>query len=258
MAGEFEGRVAVVTGATRGIGFAVASALAREGARVVAVARHPSTELDGLANVRFRPLDLVRPESPALAVAHAIEAFGRLDILVNNVGGGVLRSNGAAVSDEEWTETFEQNLMTAVRVCRAAVPHMTASGGSIVNVSSVNAVLGDFEFIDYSAAKAALASFTKSLAVGLARHRIRANVVSPGPVLTRRWTDEGGLLDQIAAARGGAREQTMDAIAGSAIPLGRFIEPDEIASVVLFLVSERAAMITGSDYRIDGGLIPTI
>lgn len=250
---DLEGKVAVVTGASRGIGLASTHALAGAGAMVVAGARSPG-ELEGLERVDPVAVDLATPGGPATLVDRAASRHGAVDILVNNFGGGVYRADGAAVSDRDWADTLDSNLMSAVRACRAAVPHMIAAGaGSIVNISSVNAALADFGFIDYCTAKAALNSFSKCLSVGLARHRIRVNTVSPGPVTTRRWTDEGGLFDQIEQGLGVAPDAVV-----SSVPLGRFAEPEEVAALVLFLASDRGAMVTGSDFPIDGGLIPVV
>lgn len=257
MEGILEGKVAVVTGASRGIGLAVTRELAREGALVVAGARRSDGALEQLERVHAVSVDVATPDGPARLVAAAADTRGRVDILVNTVGGGTLRPNGVAVTDAEWADTLERNLMSTVRACREAVPHMIAAGGgSIVNITSVNALLPDLGFVDYCAAKAALTSFSKSLALGLAGDRIRVNTVCPGPVMTGRWTDEGGLFDQFAAAQHVAREEVMGAFSATAVPLGRFAEPEEVAAVVLFLVSDRATMVTGSDYRIDGGMIP--
>lgn len=253
MRADLEGKVAVVTAASQGIGFASTRALLGAGAVVVAGARSPG-ELQESEFVTPVAVDLAKPDGPATLVELAADRHGRVDILVNVFGGGVYRIDGVAVSDEEWAETLDSNLMSAVRACRAAVPHMIAAGGgSIVNISSVNAALADFGFIDYCTAKAALNSFSKSLSVGLAHHRVRVNTVSPGPVTTRRWTDKGGLFDQLHQGLGVTRDAVV-----SSVPLGRFAEPDEVAALVLFLASDQAAMITGSDFPIDGGLIPVV
>lgn len=253
MIAQLKGKIAVVTAASRGIGLASTRALAGAGAMVVAGARSPA-ELENLERVDPVAVDLARSEAPASLVEFAVKRHGRVDVLVNVFGGGVFRADGAAVSDEEWEETLNSNLMSTVRACRSAVPHMiTAGGGSIVNISSVNAVLADFGFIDYCTAKAALNSFSKSLSVGLAPHGIRVNTVSPGPVATRRWTDPGGLFDQLEQGLGDNREAVV-----SSVPLGRFAEPDEVAALVLMLASEAGAMVTGSDFPIDGGLIPVV
>jgi NAD(P)-dependent dehydrogenase (short-subunit alcohol dehydrogenase family) len=173
---------AVVTGASRGIGLAVTRGLVAEGVRVTAGARKSSPELDELVRkgiVRAVEVDLAEPGGPARLVAAAGE---RIDILVNNVGAAAARPGGfAEITDEDWRASLTVNLMAAVRTTRAVLPVMLAAGkGAIVNVSSANAFLPDPAVMDYSAAKAALASFSKSLSKEVGPHGVRANTVSPG------------------------------------------------------------------------------
>lgn len=177
------GRQAVVTGASRGIGFAVVERLVAEGVKVVAGALHSSPELAALAEtgpVRFIEVDLADPAGPG----RLIDAVGEpIDILVNNVGSAPARTGGfLSVTDDEWLVTINLNLLAAVRATRAALPAMLSAGrGAIVNTSSVNAVLPDPAVIDYSAAKAALANFSKSLSKEVGGRGIRVNTVSPRP-----------------------------------------------------------------------------
>jgi NAD(P)-dependent dehydrogenase (short-subunit alcohol dehydrogenase family) len=258
---RLSGRVAIVTGASKGIGLAVTTALVSEGVTVVAGARASSPELDGLAAtgpVEFVRVDLSEPD----AAAHLVDAaagIGRLDILVNNVGAATPRLDGfAAVTDEQWSTSYTLNLMAAVRMTRAALPMMLAQGaGSIVSTCSVNAFLPDPTVMDYSAAKAALRSFCKSLSKELGPNGIRVNTVSPGPVSTDLWLGADGVAARVAASQQGGDPAAVAAAAAGASVTGRFTRPDEVAALVTFLASDVAGNINGTDVVIDGGLIST-
>ena len=255
------GRVAVVTGASKGIGLAVSRALSNEGVHVVAGARQTTDELSALATtglVQVVEVDLSTETGPAELVAAALER-GRLDIVVNNVGAVTPRLDGfLSVTDEQWWFSLTLNLMSAVRTTRAALPVMLEAGrGTIVATSSVNAFLPDPAVIDYSASKAGLANFCKSLSKELGPHHIRVNTVSPGPVSTALWLGDGGVAETIARATGGDPEAIADrAVNDSAT--GRFTRPEEVADLIVFLASDRAENITGADFTIDGGLISTL
>jgi NAD(P)-dependent dehydrogenase (short-subunit alcohol dehydrogenase family) len=253
-----DGRVAIVTGASRGIGLEVVRGLVGEGARVVAAARHSSAELDQLAAsgaVRVLEVDLADPSGPGRLVDFA---GSPIDILVNNVGNAPARTGGfLAVTDEDWQATLDLNLLPAVRTTRATLPVMLAARqGSIVNVSSVNSRLSDPAVIDYSAAKAALASFSKALSREVGPHGIRVNTVSPGPVATALWLGEAGVAATVAGVTGARPEEIVEKAAHDSVT-GRFSQPAEIADLVLLLASPRTANVTGADIRIDGGLVPT-
>jgi NAD(P)-dependent dehydrogenase (short-subunit alcohol dehydrogenase family) len=255
------GRVAVVTGASKGIGLAVARALVDEGAHVVAGARTTDT-LDGLDGVIAVPVDLAAPDGPALLVRRSLDEHGRVDLLVNNVGAVRLRLDGfLGTSDDEFAWAMEMNFFTALRATRAAVPGMIEQGGgAIVNVASVNAFFQpDAGTIDYGAAKAALVNLSKSLAQEFGPKGIRVNCVSPGPVATDLWLGDHGVAATVAAAGGvdvdTARETVVAGIGGFAT--GRFTTPEEVATLVMLLGSARTANVTGANYVIDGGLIKT-
>src|SRR5258707_959362 len=212
------GRRAVVTGASRGIGFAVVERLVAEGVEVVAGALHSSPELADLAKngpVRIVEVDLADPTGPGRLVD---VAGAPIDVLINNVGSAPARTGGfLSVTDDEWLVTINLNLLAAVRATRAALPAMLAAGrGAIVNTSSVNAVLPDPAVIDYSAAKAALANFSKALSKEVGGRGIRVNTVSPGPVATALWLGDHGVAATVAQAQGGdpqavARETASEA-----------------------------------------------
>jgi NAD(P)-dependent dehydrogenase (short-subunit alcohol dehydrogenase family) len=206
--------------------------------------------------VTAHAVDLASADGPATLVERALAEHGRIDVLVNNVGGAPVRLDGfLALSDEDIAWTMNINFHSAVRAIRAVLPGMIERGsGAIVNVASVNAILTDPNVIDYAAAKAALVNFSKSLSREVAPKGIRINDVSPGPVATDLWLGEGGVADTIAKAGGG------DAKAGAeaAMPTGRFTQPDEVAALVALLASDRAGNVTGSQYVIDGGLVQTV
>jgi NAD(P)-dependent dehydrogenase (short-subunit alcohol dehydrogenase family) len=256
------GKTAVVTGASRGIGFAITQALAGAGVSVVAGAREATTELSDLAartTVRPVPVDLTTPEGPARLVEAAVAAYGGLDILVNNVGAVRPRVGGfLSVTDDDWLAALTINFLAAVRTTRAALPHLIDRGGAaIVTVNSVNARLPDPLVIDYSAAKAALASFSKSLSKEVGPRGVRVNTVSPGPVSTGLWLGTDGVAATVARASGAAPEAVAQGAASESVT-GRFTQPEEVADLVLLLASDRAGNITGADFVIDGGLITTL
>jgi NAD(P)-dependent dehydrogenase (short-subunit alcohol dehydrogenase family) len=256
-----EGHVAIVTGASKGIGLAITKALAEEGVHVVAGARDVRGELSALAGVTAVSVDLSAAEGAQEIVTHAV-TLGRLDILVNNVGGLAPRFGGfLSVTDDQWWQSWNLNFMAAVRTTRAALPAMLERGsGTIVTISSVNAFLPDPAIIDYAASKAALTNFSKALSKEVGPKGIRVNTVSPGPVETPLWLGPEGLAATVAKKSGvdpeTARKQIIESQGGLAT--GRFTRPEEVADLVLLLASNRAGNVTGSDFVIDGGLIKTL
>jgi NAD(P)-dependent dehydrogenase (short-subunit alcohol dehydrogenase family) len=258
---QLQDKVAVVTGAGKGIGLAITKMLVDEGAHVVAASRTVDT-LQGLERVTPVAIDLIAPDAPGRLIQEAVGAHGRVDILVNNVGAVRLRLEGfLGTSDEEFEWSLQMNFLTAVRATRAALGPMLEQGaGTIVNTASVNAFYEpDAGVIDYGAAKAALVNFSKSIAQEFGPKGIRINSVSPGPVATDLWLGEGGVADTVAKASGtdiaSAREQIVAGMGG--FPTGRFTTPEEVATLVVMLASDRTANVTGSEYVIDGGLIKT-
>jgi NAD(P)-dependent dehydrogenase (short-subunit alcohol dehydrogenase family) len=256
---RLNGQTAVVTGASRGIGLAVTRGLVAEGVHVTAGALKSSADLDELAGsgmVGVVEVDLAEPGGPSRLVAAAGD---RIDILVNNVGAAPARMGGfGQITDEDWQASLTLNLMAAVRTTRAALPIMLAAGkGAIVNISSVNAFLPDPFVMDYSAAKAALANFSKSLSKEVGPHGIRVNTISPGPVATDLWLSDHGVAATVSRATGGRPEDVLHQEEHQTVT-GRFSRPEEIADLALILASDRTANVTGADITIDGGLIPTL
>jgi NAD(P)-dependent dehydrogenase (short-subunit alcohol dehydrogenase family) len=256
-----KGQVAIVTGASKGIGLAVTKALAAEGVRVVAGARDVKGELSALGGVTAVAVDLSTAEGPQQLVARAADV-GPVDILVNNVGALTPRFGGfLSVTDDQWWQSWNLTFMAAVRTTRAALPAMVERGsGTIVTISSVNAFLPDPAIIDYTTAKAALTNFSKALSKEVGPKGIRVNTVSPGPVETPLWLGPQGLAAKVAEKSGvdpeTARKQIIESQGGLAT--GRFTRPEEVADLVLLLASGRAGNVTGSDFVIDGGLIKTL
>ncbi|MFC4854032.1 SDR family oxidoreductase [Actinophytocola glycyrrhizae] len=250
---NLKGRTALVTGGTKGIGLAIAQTLAAEGMSVVAGAR-TAAEVDGVTVV---PVDLSTAEGPAALVAAAVELFSGLDVIVNNVGVSEPGTSVLSFTDDAWQRIFDATFFSAVRVVRAAVPHLR-EGGSIVNISSLNARVPAGMIAPYSAAKAALTNLGTMLSEELAP-AIRVNTVSPGPVRTPLWTGERGFAHVFAAQLGTTAQDVMDRVLPEtmSITAGRVGEPREVADLVAFLASERAAWITGADYVIDGGMYKT-
>jgi NAD(P)-dependent dehydrogenase (short-subunit alcohol dehydrogenase family) len=257
---ELTDRVAVVTGASKGIGLAVVRELAAEGALVVAGARNVAP-LDGLERVTALSVDLAEPAGPGRLVAHAIERHGRVDVLVNNVGAAHVRLDGfLAITDEEFEASMQLNFFAALRATRAAVADMLGRGepGAIVNVASVNAFFEpDGGVVDYGAAKAALVNVAKALAQELGPRGIRVNCVSPGPVETDLWLGDDGVAATIGRATGADPADVRAQMISGGIPTGRFSTPREVATLVALLASPRSANVTGSSFVIDGGLIKT-
>jgi NAD(P)-dependent dehydrogenase (short-subunit alcohol dehydrogenase family) len=255
-------QVAIVTGASKGIGLAVARTLADEGARVYAAARTTDT-LEGIEGVTPVAIDLAGPDGPAQLVRQVMDESGRIDVLVNNVGGVRLRLDGfLALDDADFQWALDLNFFTTLRATRAALAPMVDQGrGAVVNIDSVNAFFQpDGATVDYGAAKAAVANLTKSLAQEFGASGIRVNAISPGPVETDLWLGEHGVAATVAAMTGvdadTARERVVAGIGGFAT--GRFTRPDEVAALAAMLASERIGNVTGENVIIDGGLIKTM
>ena len=239
------GKRCLVTGSTGGIGLETARLLAAEGASVVTCGRSAAPGVGEAAHVRA---DLARAGEPE----RAVEEAGPLDVLVNNVGAAYHR-DFLEVTDEQWQEIWELNVMSYVRAVRAAVPGMRERGGGVVvNVSSTAGKRPSTGMPDYSVTKAAVLSLSRLVADLYARDGIRCNAVTPGPTATEAWLGEGGLAEQQ-----GDRDEVLRKVAAGR-PIGRLAEPAEIAAVIAFLCSDRAAYVTGAAWSADGGTVPVI
>jgi NAD(P)-dependent dehydrogenase (short-subunit alcohol dehydrogenase family) len=192
-------------------------------------------------------------------VDDAVSTYGGLDILVNNVGAVRTHLDGfLSITDDDWERALTINFLAAVRTTRAALPHLLQRGsGTIVTVSSVNSFLPDPNIVDYTAAKAALANFSKALSKEVGPRGIRVNTVSPGPVSTALWLGDDGVAKTVAQATGGDADAVAQSVADQSAT-GRFTTPEEVADLVLVLASDRGGNVTGSDFVIDGGLITTL
>ncbi len=261
---QLKDKVAVVTGASKGIGLAIATALARDGARVVAGSRTTTPELEALRAryaVTVVTVDLGRADGPGRLVQAAKDACGRVDILINNLGATKPRAGFLEVDDAEWLRVFDLTFFSAVRTSRAALPHLLANGrGAIVNISSINARLPFPAVVDYSAAKAALSNLTKALSEEFAPRGVRVNAIAPGPVRTPFWTAPGGFAESVAAGAGTTAQKAIDEVVPRqmGISSGRITEPGEVADLAAFLASPLAGNITGAEFVIDGGQIKTL
>jgi 3-oxoacyl-[acyl-carrier protein] reductase len=236
------GRTAVVTGASRGIGAEAARMLEEEGARVLAVSR--STGIDVTA------LDAADQIAAALGGAAP-------DILVNNAGTSFNKTIDE-LTEDDWEGQWQLNVMASMRLMRAFAPAMAERGwGRIVNVTSSSGKRPSATNAAYSVTKAAQLSLSRVFADSYAPRGVLVNAIAPGPTASPLWMDEGGLADQAARARGGTREESIQAQEDK-IPRGRFGTPEEIAAVVVFLCSERAANVAGAAWSVDGGTVATI
>jgi 3-oxoacyl-[acyl-carrier protein] reductase len=248
---RFDGRSALITGGSSGIGRATAARLASEGARVVINGRTPNrveAALSELSAPDGYPLgvsgiaaDISRPEEAEALVARVIEQLGRIDILVNSAGIDGAGVNALELTNEEWRRVLDVNLTGPFLVARAAARNMVENGGGvIVNVASLNGLEAEPNFADYNSSKGGLVMLTRSLAIDLVKRNIRVNAVCPGYILTP-MTEEYANDPEVGPA------------IRQAIPMGRFGDPAEVAAAIAFLASDDASYITGEALVVDGG-----
>jgi 3-oxoacyl-[acyl-carrier protein] reductase len=253
------GKRCLVTGAGRGIGRATAELLAAEGARLLLVGRDRDRLAEAApAGSEILAADVTRPDAGERIVAACLERLDGIDVLVNNAGSSFVRPLDE-LTEEEWDGQWQLNVRGPERLMRAAAPLMAERGwGRIVNVVSTSGKRPSLRNAAYSVTKAAQLSLSRAYADAWVAKGVLVNAVAPGITASELWTGRGGLADQTVAA--GLAEDRRAALAAAAagVPLGRFAEPEEIASVIAFLCSERASDVVGVAWSVDGGAVPLI
>lgn len=254
---ELSGKIALVTGGTKGIGKAIADKLSSIGATVIVTARKPSEEK---SKHHFIAADLTDSEAILKLTQKLSKDFGTPDILINNVGGTSSPAGGfQMLSDQDWNKDIELNLLASIRLDKAIVPQMLErKSGTVIHISSLNGKIPLYQSnFSYGVMKSALNAYSKTLANEVGKDGIRVNTVSPGMVRTTAMeTFLNGFAQSIGKTVEEASQQIMDGLGG--IPLNRLAEPEEIASLVAFLVSDGAGYITGVNMLVDGGTYPAV
>lgn len=257
MYNSLKGKVALVTGGTKGIGKSIADKLSANGAIVVTTARTEAK--DQSDDHYFIAADLIKAESAENIAKQILEKYGRIDIIVNNAGANLGPGGGfSTLEDEDWFKDWELNFMSVVRVNKALLPTMLQQKkGSIINISTGAAKQPIWDMtMSYSSAKAALNAYSKALANELGPKGIRVNIVSPGVVRTPLMNE---FVENIAQKSGSNFEETFQNIIDTVgVPLGRMADPEEVGSIVAFLASSEAQYITGANISVDGGSSPTV
>jgi NAD(P)-dependent dehydrogenase (short-subunit alcohol dehydrogenase family) len=253
-------RACIVTGGSKGLGLAIAQGLVAEGARVLIVARH-EPELEqaaGRIGAAWHAADLRDPDAPEAVIAAARRWVGGVDVLVNNAGIAEIADIDEE-SDEQWQRDWELHVMAAMRLMRAACPLMADQGwGRVVNVSSSSGKRPSGTLaLSYSVTKAGLLALSRGFADRYAARGVRINAIAPGMALSEGWTEAGGLADQLAARRGGTREEVLQA-QGERLPIGRALTPEEVAQIAVVLCSEAASGVAGAAWSVDGGIWASI
>jgi 3-oxoacyl-[acyl-carrier protein] reductase len=257
---ELGGKVALVTGASRGIGLAIALRLAREGMALALAARDEARLRTLAAQIEagggqalIHRADLSEPASPAAFVAAAVARFGGIDLVVNNAG-ATKRGDFLVLAEQDWAGGFGLKFFGAMRLCRAAWPHLAARGGAVVNIAGVGGRTGSAEFTIGGSVNAALLYLTKALADRGVRDGVRVNAINPGSILTDRLT---GRIERLAGEQGISIEEAARRLAEQ-MRIARFGQPGEIADAVAFLASARATYLQGAILDVDGGFTRTL
>jgi NAD(P)-dependent dehydrogenase (short-subunit alcohol dehydrogenase family) len=260
-----DGKVVVLTGGGRrdGIGWATISELREAGAKVWMgdIAIDPAYgELTADGSVITQEIDLSRAGNPEKLIQAAVDRFGGLDILINNLGATIFRSGFLDTTDDEWEFTFRTNFMSNVRASRAALPHLVKSKGAIINLASTLGNSPVPSLVDYSAFKAATLNLTKALSEEFNPQGVRVMAISPGAVLTPHWTRPGGALEMMAKEHGvdikTMRDELIPKMFG--MTTGRMVAAQEIAAAVVFAASGKAGSLTGTQILVDGGSMKAI
>ncbi|WP_034671731.1 SDR family oxidoreductase [Epilithonimonas caeni] len=254
---SLKGKMALVTGGTKGIGKSIADKLSANGVTVVITARSKSE--DASSNHHFIAADLTRADSAGRIAKEVLEKYGKIDIVVNNAGANLSPGGGFnTLKDEDWSKDWELNFMSVVRMNKALLPAMLEQKeGVIINISTGAAKQPIWEMtMSYSSAKAALNAYSKALANEVGPKGIRVNTVSPGVVRTPLMND---FIENIAQRSGTTFEESFQSIVDKVgVPIGRMAEPEEIANMVAFLASSEGQYITGANISVDGGASPTV
>jgi 3-oxoacyl-[acyl-carrier protein] reductase len=257
---DLKDRKVLITGAAEGIGRALALAFGKAGARVAGCARTQprlhslEEEMEGHGHL-FQTVDVTQGDQLQQFHDHILEQLGGLDVLVNNVGTVGKLGNFHELTDQDWRDSFEINLLPAVRLCRMFIPTLKHSGAPrIINISSVAGSRPTDIFPHYSAMKAGLSNLTSSLAQTLAEEHILVNSVSPGPVWSRSWENEAQEIMKKTGKPLHEVEEEIKSGTAQSVPLKRMGMPEDVTGLVLFLASDHASWITATNFAVDGGV----
>ncbi len=258
---QLENKNALILASSQGLGKAIATELVKEGANVMLVGRYAEKlatvqqELQSLGSgkVLFTVADISKLEDIQALVQHTVEALGGIDILVNNAGGPPAGTFND-MSDEQWQQSFELNLLSYIRTIRESLPYLKKQGGKIVNIASSSIKEPIPGLILSNTFRTAIVGLAKTLSVELAPDNILINTVGPGKIAT----DRVGHLDKVRAEKQGTTQEQMEEQAKKQIPLGRYGKPEEFAKFVTFLVSGANTYVTGQSYLVDGGMVKSI
>lgn len=258
---NLKGKTALVLASSQGLGKAIATAFVKEGVNVVLASRNEEklnevqSELKNLqaGQVSYIQTDITQPDQIKQAVQHTMDTFGQLDILINNAGGPPA-GTFEQITDEQWQQSFELNLLSYVRMIREALPHLKKNGGKIINIASSSIKEPIPGLLLSNTFRTGIVGLTKTLATELAKDRILINTVAPGRIAT----DRVAFLDEVNAQKQGITKGEMEEKMKNTIPLGRYGEPEEFANVVIFLASDANSYMTGSSFLVDGGMVKSI